>query len=79
MLLVRTASLVILPVNVHDARIQKPSIIQYLAQYTDNCWTATFVIIKVIVSNRTRSAGLVARVGETRDTYKVLVGKPQKT
>jgi hypothetical protein len=33
-------------------------------------------IIRMIKSNRMRWAGNVARMGETRNTYRILVGKP---
>jgi hypothetical protein len=34
-------------------------------------------IIRMIKSRRMRWAGLVARIGETRNAYRVLVGKPE--
>jgi hypothetical protein len=34
-------------------------------------------IVRVIKSRRMRWAGHVARMGETRDVYRVLVGKPE--
>ena len=34
-------------------------------------------IVRVIKSNRMRWAGHVARLGEGRDVYRVLVGKPE--
>ena len=34
-------------------------------------------IVRVIKSRRMRWAGLVARMGEGRDVYRVLVGKPE--
>jgi hypothetical protein len=34
-------------------------------------------IIRVIKSRRMRLAGLVARMGEKRDAYRTLVGKPE--
>jgi hypothetical protein len=38
---------------------------------------ATQIIIRVIKSRKMRWAGNVARMGERRDVYKVLVGKPE--
>jgi hypothetical protein len=35
-------------------------------------------IIRIIKSRRMRSAGHVARIGEKRDAYRLLVGKPEK-
>jgi hypothetical protein len=34
-------------------------------------------IIRVIKSRRTRSVELIARMGEMRNAYKILVGKPE--
>jgi hypothetical protein len=34
-------------------------------------------IIRMIKSKRMRWAGHVARVGETKDAYRILVGKPE--
>jgi hypothetical protein len=34
-------------------------------------------IIRMIKSKRMRWAGHVARIGETRNTYRILVGKPE--
>jgi hypothetical protein len=34
-------------------------------------------IIRMIKSRRTRCAGLVARIGENRHAYRILVGKPK--
>jgi hypothetical protein len=34
-------------------------------------------IVRVIKSRRMRGAGHVARMGEARDVYKVLVGRPE--
>jgi hypothetical protein len=34
-------------------------------------------IIRIFKSRRMRSAGYVARLGETRNAYKILVGKPK--
>jgi hypothetical protein len=34
-------------------------------------------IIRMIKSNRVRWTGHVARVGETRNVYRILVGKPE--
>jgi hypothetical protein len=35
-------------------------------------------IVRVIKSRRMRQAGYVARMGEERDMYRVLVGKPER-
>jgi hypothetical protein len=35
-------------------------------------------IIRMIKSRRTRWAGHVARMGETRNAYRILVGKPER-
>jgi hypothetical protein len=35
-------------------------------------------IIRLIKSRRMRWAGLVARMGETRNAYRILVGKPER-
>jgi len=35
-------------------------------------------IVRVVKSRRMRWAGHVARMGERRDVYKVLVGKPEE-
>jgi hypothetical protein len=35
-------------------------------------------IIKMIMSRRMRSAGYVARVGEKRNSYRILVGKAER-
>ena len=34
-------------------------------------------IVRVIKSRRMRCAGYVARMGEKRDVYRILVGKPE--
>jgi hypothetical protein len=38
------------------------------------CWPS---IIRIIKSRKMRWAGLVARMGEKRNAYRILVGKPE--
>jgi hypothetical protein len=41
-------------------------------------WYTTPNIIRVIKSRKMRWAGLVAHMGEMRNTYEILVGKPEE-
>jgi hypothetical protein len=43
---------------------------------TQNCVTRSFMI-RIIKSRRMRWAGHVARMGEKRNAYRLLVGKPE--
>jgi hypothetical protein len=40
-------------------------------------WYSSPYIIRRIMSRRMRGAGHVARIGEKRNAYKILVGKPE--
>ena len=49
--------------------------LKHVEQFTDKL--CIFIIVRVIKSRRMRWAGHVARMGEGRGVYRVLVGKPE--
>ena len=49
----------------------------YFSNLFDKVLYPSFNIVRVIKSRRMRWAGHVARIGEEREVYRVLVGKPE--